>query len=303
MTSQSSTGSAEGHVVDRLAEYFGGSLVAADESVVDAHLLFCAECRTEYDELGAVALAVALQPAGTLDGETTTVGSHVPATRQPPAQPSRGSSGPGRTTGAGPAGRSRRAGVRRLAGYAVALVAGAAIGIGAMALVNQPDTTPLLPVGGNQDISTDRLSVTLVEAATGTEVRVAAVGVPPSRGFQVIAGGTWSRPGSPAAACCPSSAPCRSRHRRSSSSRWSRTAAAPSWSPARADGLTNPGGRPQPGRRTPRDSHRSSDSATSKLPQRRGPRDVSVETSSSAKPSPWSARGRAQRSGPGRSPS
>jgi hypothetical protein len=193
MTSRSSTRSAEGHVVDRLAEYFGGSLAAADESAVEAHLLFCAECRAEYDELGEVALAVALQPAGTLDGEAATAGSHVPATRQPPAQPSRGSSGPGRASGAGPAGRSRRTGVRRLAGYAVALVAGAAIGVGGMALINQPGSTPLLPVGGNQDISTDRLSVTLVEVATGTEVRAAAVGVPPNRGFQLVAVGTDGR--------------------------------------------------------------------------------------------------------------
>ena len=188
MTPQSSTPGTERHVVDRLAEYFSGSLTATtEESAVEAHLLGCAECRAEYDELGAVALGVALHAAEPRDDEAPTAGPHVPAARPVPAQPSRGSSGPGRDTGAGPAGRSRRSRMRRLAGYAAAVVVGAAIGVGAMALTNQTEAPPLQNVGDNQDISTDRLSVTLVETAGGTEVRAAAVGVRPGRGFQLVA--------------------------------------------------------------------------------------------------------------------
>ena len=49
------------HAIDRLAEYFSGSLTPADDLAVEAHLLACADCRAEYDELGQIALMVAWQ--------------------------------------------------------------------------------------------------------------------------------------------------------------------------------------------------------------------------------------------------
>jgi hypothetical protein len=190
MTSQSSTRGTEPHVVDRLAEYFGGSLATADELTVEAHLLFCAECRAEYDELGTVALGIALQSLETLDDVAAPAGAHGSAAGPMPTQPSRGSSGPGRGSGTGPAGRSRRSRLRRLAGYTMALVVGAAIGIGAMALADRAETPPMQTVGDGQDISTDRLSVTVVEADGQTRIQAAAVGVRPGRGFQLVAVGT-----------------------------------------------------------------------------------------------------------------
>lgn len=67
MRFNSIVGGGRGHVIDRLAEYFSGSLVPADERAVEAHLLSCTDCRTEYHDLGAVALLIALLPPGELD--------------------------------------------------------------------------------------------------------------------------------------------------------------------------------------------------------------------------------------------
>ncbi|MEV0131140.1 zf-HC2 domain-containing protein [Dactylosporangium sp. NPDC050688] len=55
------------HVLDRLAGYFSGALPVEDEQTVEAHLLHCADCRAEYDDLGSAALLVASLPVGVLD--------------------------------------------------------------------------------------------------------------------------------------------------------------------------------------------------------------------------------------------
>ncbi len=55
------------HVLDRLAGYFSGALPVEDEQMVEAHLLHCADCRAEYDDLGSAALLVASLPVGVLD--------------------------------------------------------------------------------------------------------------------------------------------------------------------------------------------------------------------------------------------
>lgn len=60
-------GGGQTHVTDRLTEYFSGSLAPADERAVESHLLSCAPCRSEYHELGAIALRIALLPPGQFD--------------------------------------------------------------------------------------------------------------------------------------------------------------------------------------------------------------------------------------------
>ena len=188
MAPQSSLSSTEPHVVDRLAEYYSGSLGADDELVIEGHLLSCADCRTEYDELGESALMVALQPPSALDDEPQPSGGHVPAAR-PIGQPSRGSSGPGTGRHRDPAGpqRSRRAGLRRIAGYAAVLVLGAALGVGGTVISDRTTTPPLQNVGGSEDISTDRMSVTVIAAPGGAQVQAAAVGLRPGCGFKLVA--------------------------------------------------------------------------------------------------------------------
>ena len=60
-------GGAEPHVVNQLVEYFSGSLTAAEDAYVESHLLSCAACRAEYDELGQIALTMTLQPPSVAD--------------------------------------------------------------------------------------------------------------------------------------------------------------------------------------------------------------------------------------------
>jgi anti-sigma factor RsiW len=212
------------HVVDRLAEYFGGALTTADDAAVEAHLLVCAECRAEFDDLGAIALAIALQPydvrhdvrddavltagppgttgqrrvaeapatPGAAEPPTTVWAAEpptaaTPTSRPPTGQPTRGSSGPGRRSTGGPTGHRRPSRLRRLAGYAVVLVAGATLGIGGMTLVNQFDNPRLQTVGDDRVISTQGLSVMLTESADGTRIQAAAVGLRPSRAFRLVA--------------------------------------------------------------------------------------------------------------------
>ncbi|WP_327006879.1 zf-HC2 domain-containing protein [Dactylosporangium sp. NBC_01737] len=62
-----STEPGSSHVLDRLAGYFSGALPVEDEQAVEAHLLHCADCRAEYDDLGSAALLVASLPVGVLD--------------------------------------------------------------------------------------------------------------------------------------------------------------------------------------------------------------------------------------------
>jgi len=68
-----------------------------------------------------------------------------------------------------------------------AAVVGAALGVGVTIAVDDPDARPLQTIGEPSDISTDRLSVSLVEVAGGTEVRAAAVGLRSGRSFQLVA--------------------------------------------------------------------------------------------------------------------
>ena len=68
MASQPGTESGSPHVLDRLTDYFCGALPEADELAVEAHLLQCATCRAEYDDLGSAALFIAALPAGVVDG-------------------------------------------------------------------------------------------------------------------------------------------------------------------------------------------------------------------------------------------
>lgn len=64
MSPDPNVNSDEAHVVDRLAEYFSGSLVLDDELAVEGHLLACADCRNEYDRLGEIVLLIALEHDG-----------------------------------------------------------------------------------------------------------------------------------------------------------------------------------------------------------------------------------------------
>jgi anti-sigma factor RsiW len=183
MAHHSSVG-AQPHVVDQLVEYFSGSLTPAEDAAVESHLLSCAACRSEYDELGPIALTMTLQPQNA--GEAPAGDRRTPAPRRPTDQAPRGPSGPGHGSRGDPS-RRPRAGLRRFAGYAAILAIGAAIGVGATVVVHQSDTPPLQNVDDSKDISTDRLSVTLVQTQGGTQVRAAAVGLRPGRGFQVVA--------------------------------------------------------------------------------------------------------------------
>lgn len=185
MAHHSSVGGVQPHVVDQLVEYFSGSLTPAEDAAVESHLLSCAACRAEYDELGPIALTMTLQPQSAVD--TAAPDRSTPAPRRPTDQAHRGGSGPGRGSRGEPGRPPPRAGLRRLARYAAVLVIGAALGVGATVLVNRSDTPALQNVDGSRDISTDRMSVTLVEAEGGTQVLAAAVGLRADRGFQVVA--------------------------------------------------------------------------------------------------------------------
>ncbi len=193
MAPHSRAGNTEPHVVDRLVEYLSGSLTPDDDVVVESHLLACAACRAEYEELGPVALIMARQSDDALIDAT--LGERPPAPRIPVGTPPRGASGPGRDQHGGPERppRSGRARLRQLAGYAAVLLVGAALGIGATITVNGTNAPPLQTIGDPNDISTDRLSVRLVELPGGTEVRAAAVGLRSGRGFQLIAVSTEGR--------------------------------------------------------------------------------------------------------------
>lgn len=187
MAPHSRPGSTEPHVVDRLVEYLSGSLTPDDDVVVESHLLACAACRAEYEELGPVALMMARQSDDALIDAT--LGERASAPRSPVAAPSRGASGPGRDHRDDPQRppRARRDRLRRLVTYAAVLVVGAALGVGVTIAVDDPDARPLQTIGEPSDISTDRLSVSLVEVAGGTEVRAAAVGLRSGRSFQLVA--------------------------------------------------------------------------------------------------------------------
>jgi anti-sigma factor RsiW len=58
---------AQPDVVGRLVEYFSGSLSPAEDAAVESHLLLCATCRAEYDELGQIALTITLQPRSAIE--------------------------------------------------------------------------------------------------------------------------------------------------------------------------------------------------------------------------------------------
>ncbi len=185
MAHHSSVGGANPHVVDQLVEYFSGSLTAEEDAAVESHLLSCASCRAEYDELGPIALTMTLQSQTTT--EAAAPDRSPPAPRRPMDQPPRGASGPGRGSRGEPGRPPPRAGLRRLLAYAAVLTVGAALGIGATVIVTRSDAPPMQVVDDSQDISTDRMSVTLVETSGGTQVQAAAVGLRAGRGFQVVA--------------------------------------------------------------------------------------------------------------------
>jgi anti-sigma factor RsiW len=58
------------HVGPRLGDYLAGELSAAGDRQVEAHLLRCAECRDEADELSAIAVTVATLPPSALPEAT-----------------------------------------------------------------------------------------------------------------------------------------------------------------------------------------------------------------------------------------
>lgn len=91
MAPHSRPGNTEPHVVDRLVEYLSGSLTPDNDVVVESHLLACAACRAEYEELGPVALMMARQSDDALIDAT--LGERPPAPRSPVAPP------PPQTTG------------------------------------------------------------------------------------------------------------------------------------------------------------------------------------------------------------
>lgn len=185
MAHHTSVGGPQPHVVDQLVEYFSGSLTPTQDAAIESHLLSCAICRAEYDELGPIALTMTLQPHGVVD--TPGPDGSTPAPRRPTDQAQPGTSRPGRGSRDEPGRSPRRAGLRRIASYAAVLAIGAALGIGATVGLNRSDTPPLQNVDGSRDISTDRMSVTVMETGAGTQVLAAAVGLRAGRGFQVVA--------------------------------------------------------------------------------------------------------------------
>jgi predicted anti-sigma-YlaC factor YlaD len=80
MAHHSSVGGGQSHVVDQLVEYFSGSLTPAEDATVESHLLSCAACRAEFDELGPIALTMTLQ-AQSPDAPTPDL--RTPTPRQP----------------------------------------------------------------------------------------------------------------------------------------------------------------------------------------------------------------------------
>lgn len=178
-------GDADGHVIDRLPDYFSGAGTEADDLAIDAHLLHCAACRAEFDELGAVALLLASQPEGTLeaDGPAPAATAGGPRSISPAGRDST-RPGSGRRD-RGP----RHVRLRQLAGHAMVLLVGAALGVGVWAAFDRWPTTPSLE---NADAfgyaSPGQLLVTVKDTAGGgAEVRAAVVGLRPGREFQVVA--------------------------------------------------------------------------------------------------------------------
>lgn len=190
----------DAHVLDRLAEYFSGSLPAADEPVVDGHLVRCEECRHEYDELGEVALILALKARDMPPHARAALVARAPRPRSPhtgatrPGSHRAGGSGPGnRGPGdswpgsSGPGGTPRRR-LRVIAGYVAVLAVGALFGIGGVLIANRPTSPPLRTAGETQDPAANQLTVAVVARADGgTDIRAAAVGLRPGQEFLLVA--------------------------------------------------------------------------------------------------------------------
>ncbi len=167
------------HVGERLEDYLLGELSENEEFAVEAHLLACAACQTVADEQSELAALLALLPESVVEtAPSVGVARRTGDTTKPPAPPST------RNVVASPGFAPQRH--QRILAYALALVAGAAIGIGGWTLW-APQSVTGVPVDDATTDSVSQLSVTLQPGTDGrTEVQATMVGLRPGVEFELL---------------------------------------------------------------------------------------------------------------------